>query len=71
MVAAVECTGSEMNADRGRHAERLEKIYSMVLNSSAGGKYAVYSKSIGIKGLECPTRAPVPGTAVATEFRAI
>ncbi|KAG6932056.1 phosphoinositide-3-kinase regulatory subunit 6 [Chelydra serpentina] len=37
VVAAVECTGSEMNADRARHAERLEKIYSMVLNSSAGG----------------------------------
>uniref|UniRef100_A0A8C3J1M5 Phosphoinositide-3-kinase regulatory subunit 6 n=1 Tax=Chrysemys picta bellii TaxID=8478 RepID=A0A8C3J1M5_CHRPI len=29
VVAAVECTGSETNADRGRHAERLEKIYSM------------------------------------------
>uniref|UniRef100_A0A8C0J1M7 Phosphoinositide-3-kinase regulatory subunit 6 n=1 Tax=Chelonoidis abingdonii TaxID=106734 RepID=A0A8C0J1M7_CHEAB len=38
VVAAVECTGSETNADRGRHAERLQKIYSMVLNSSAGGR---------------------------------
>uniref|UniRef100_A0A8C4Y5T4 Phosphoinositide-3-kinase regulatory subunit 6 n=1 Tax=Gopherus evgoodei TaxID=1825980 RepID=A0A8C4Y5T4_9SAUR len=37
VAAAVECTGSETNADRGQHAERLQKIYSMVLNSSAGG----------------------------------
>uniref|UniRef100_A0A8C8RSD3 Phosphoinositide-3-kinase regulatory subunit 6 n=1 Tax=Pelusios castaneus TaxID=367368 RepID=A0A8C8RSD3_9SAUR len=37
VVAAVECTGQERNADRGQHAERMEKIYSMVLNSSAAG----------------------------------
>uniref|UniRef100_A0A8C8BML1 Phosphoinositide-3-kinase regulatory subunit 6 n=1 Tax=Otus sunia TaxID=257818 RepID=A0A8C8BML1_9STRI len=27
VVAAVECAGNEVSADRGRHAERLEKIY--------------------------------------------
>ncbi|XP_075759588.1 phosphoinositide 3-kinase regulatory subunit 6 [Pelodiscus sinensis] len=37
VVAAMECTGCEVNADRIRHAERLEKIYSLVLSSSVAG----------------------------------
>uniref|UniRef100_A0A8C0E8K2 Phosphoinositide-3-kinase regulatory subunit 6 n=1 Tax=Bubo bubo TaxID=30461 RepID=A0A8C0E8K2_BUBBB len=33
VVAAVECAGNEVSADRSRHAERLEKIYHTVLSS--------------------------------------
>ncbi|XP_067403979.1 phosphoinositide 3-kinase regulatory subunit 6 [Emydura macquarii macquarii] len=50
VVAAVECTGSETNAGRGQHAERLEKIYSMVLNSSAAGG----SSPEGLQGTPLP-----------------
>uniref|UniRef100_A0A8D0EYB3 Phosphoinositide-3-kinase regulatory subunit 6 n=1 Tax=Strix occidentalis caurina TaxID=311401 RepID=A0A8D0EYB3_STROC len=37
VVAAVECSGNEASADRGRHAERLEKIYRTVLGSLQAG----------------------------------
>ncbi|XP_004950022.2 phosphoinositide 3-kinase regulatory subunit 6 isoform X1 [Gallus gallus] len=37
VVMAVECTGSQVAADRGQHVERLQSIYSAILSSSPPG----------------------------------
>ncbi|NXD13102.1 PI3R6 kinase, partial [Nothocercus nigrocapillus] len=37
VVMAVECTGSEVNADRGQHMARLEEIYHAILSSMPTG----------------------------------
>lgn len=38
VVMAVECTGSQVAADRGQHVERLQSIYSAILSSSPPGE---------------------------------
>ncbi|NXF58582.1 PI3R6 kinase, partial [Ciccaba nigrolineata] len=50
VVAAVECSGNEASADRGRHAERLEKIYRTVLSSLQAGDAPVG----GLQGTPLP-----------------
>ncbi|XP_026716997.1 phosphoinositide 3-kinase regulatory subunit 6 [Athene cunicularia] len=50
VVAAVECAGNEASADRGRHAERLEKIYHTVLSSLQAGDAPVE----GLQGTPLP-----------------
>ncbi|XP_030317802.1 phosphoinositide 3-kinase regulatory subunit 6 [Calypte anna] len=37
VVEAVECAGDQVNADRGQHAARLEKIYHGILSSWQAG----------------------------------
>ncbi|XP_074870934.1 phosphoinositide 3-kinase regulatory subunit 6 isoform X2 [Carettochelys insculpta] len=52
VVSAVECTGSEVKADRVQHSERLKNIYSLVMSSSAVGS----SSPDGLHG--CPLPNP-------------
>lgn len=49
VVAAVECAGHQASADRGQHAERLEKIYHAVLSALQAGEVRA-SRARWVKG---------------------
>lgn len=68
VVAAVECAGNEVSADRGQHAARLEEIYHAVLSSWQAGE-PLASCARGGKGAVRAGRPLQPRslTAVAVE----